>query len=68
MNRATDDLRMVFAMVAQQAFPILPSAEDPDAGNVYRDLKFPDDVYQHIEEYHEKKAEAEHAVPRPPTG
>jgi hypothetical protein len=47
---------------SQQAFPILPNAEDPDAGNVYRDLKFPDDVYQHIEEYHEKKAEAEHAT------
>lgn len=47
---------------SQQSFPILPNADDPDAGNVYRDLKFPDDVYQHIEEYHEKKADAEHAT------
>lgn len=43
---------------AQQDFPILPNADDPDAGNVYRDLIFPDDVYQDIAEYHEQKAEA----------
>ena len=43
---------------SQQDFPILPNADDPDAGNVYRDLKFPDDVYQDIAEYHEQKAEA----------
>ena len=43
---------------AQQEFPILPNADDPDAGNVYRDLTFPDGVYQDIAEYHEQKAEA----------
>ena len=43
---------------AQQDFPILPNADDPDAGNVYRDLTFPDGVYQDIEAYHEQKAEA----------
>jgi hypothetical protein len=43
---------------SQQAFPICPDADDPDACNVYKDLKFPDHVYEHIEEYHEKKAEA----------
>lgn len=43
---------------AQQEFPILPNVDDPDAGNVYRDLTFPDDVYQDIAEYHEQKAEA----------
>jgi len=43
---------------SQQDFPILPNGNDPDAGNVYRDLKFPDDVYQDIAEYHEQKAEA----------
>jgi hypothetical protein len=26
---------------------------------VYKDLKFPDEVYEHIEHYHEKKQEAE---------
>jgi hypothetical protein len=43
---------------AQQEFPICPNPEDPDAGNVYRDLQFPDDVYEEIEEYHEQKAAA----------
>lgn len=38
----------------QQEFPICPT-NDPDACNVYRDLKFPDHVYEHIQEYYEKK-------------
>lgn len=40
----------------EQEFPIVPQSEDPDCGNVYRSLKFPDHVYQHIEEYQEEKA------------
>ncbi len=40
----------------QQRFPICPT-DDPGACNVYKDLKFPDDVYEHIQEYYEKKAE-----------
>ncbi|HSU66438.1 MAG TPA: hypothetical protein VLJ39_06185 [Tepidisphaeraceae bacterium] len=43
---------------AEQEYPICPNADDPDACNVYKNLKFPDGVYQHIEEYHEQKAEA----------
>jgi hypothetical protein len=43
---------------SQQEFPICPSS-DPDACNVYRDLKFPDHIYENIERYQEKKAEAE---------
>jgi hypothetical protein len=42
---------------SQQNFPICPT-DDPDACNVYRDLKFPDHVYEHIQQYYEKKAEA----------
>ena len=38
-----------------QRFPICPTS-DPDACNVYKDLKFPDHVYEHIEEYYEQKA------------
>jgi len=38
----------------EQAFPICPT-DDPDACNVYRDLKFPDHVYEHIQEYYAKK-------------
>lgn len=42
----------------EQDFPILPDPDDPDAGNVYRDLHFPDAVYEHIAEYYEQKTEA----------
>jgi hypothetical protein len=42
----------------QQEFPIVPNPDDPDAGNVYRDLTFPDGVYEEIAEYHEQKVEA----------
>lgn len=40
----------------KQDFPVLPNQSDPDAGNVYQDLTFPDDVYEHISEYYEQKA------------
>ncbi len=43
----------------EQDFPILPNPDDPNAGNVYRDLHFPDDVYEHIGQYYEQKAEAQ---------
>lgn len=42
----------------QQDFPICPNPEDPDACNVYRDLNFPDHVYEHISEYYEQKTSA----------
>ena len=35
-----------------------PNPDDPDEANVYKDLHFPDKVYDHITEYHEKKTEA----------
>jgi hypothetical protein len=41
---------------AQQDFPICPNADDPDACNVYKDLQFPESVYEHISEYREQKA------------
>ena len=37
----------------KQDFPILA---DPDAGNVYRDLDFPESVYDSISAYHESKS------------
>lgn len=43
---------------AQQEFPIIPNPDDPDSGNVYRDLEFPDHVYENIQEYYEQKASA----------
>jgi hypothetical protein len=41
----------------EQDFPIIPNG-DPDAASLFRDLKFPDHVYQHIEEYREAKMHA----------
>ena len=41
----------------EQEFPICPDAENPDACNVYKDLKFPDEVYQSISEYYEEKTQ-----------
>jgi hypothetical protein len=40
----------------EQEFPICPNPEDPDACNVYKDLEFPESVYQHITGYHGQKA------------
>jgi len=42
----------------QQSFRILAHPDSPDAGNVYQDLTFPDDVYESIRAYHEQRAEA----------
>ncbi len=40
---------------SEQEFPILPHPEDPNCGNLYRNLKFPDQIYKHIEHYQEDK-------------
>jgi len=40
----------------KQDFPILADPDDPDAGNVYRDLDFPESVYDSISAYHENKS------------
>jgi hypothetical protein len=47
---------------AQQDFPICPNPEDPNSGNVYRELRFPDHVYEQINEFWEEKAEGEEAT------
>lgn len=49
----------ILAWQSQQEFPILPNPDDPDCGNVYRNLKFPQKVYEHIQEYQEEKMQAE---------
>lgn len=40
----------------EQEFPIIPNPDDPDSGNVYNELTFPDSLYQDIEEYREEKS------------
>lgn len=42
----------------KQDFPLLANPADPDTGNLYRELDFPEDVYERIEEYQEQKAGA----------
>ena len=42
----------------EQDFPIIPNPDDPDSGNVYRDLQFPEHVYEHIQEYYDHKQQA----------
>ena len=42
---------------SEQDFPFIDAA-DPDSGNLYRNLKFPTEIYNHIEHYQEAKAEA----------
>lgn len=44
---------------AQQDFPICPEPDDPQACNVYRELQFPDEIYERIGEFWEEKARAE---------
>src|SRR5690242_7145278 len=40
----------------RQDFPICPNPDDPRACNVYRDLTFPEGVYEDIEEFYEERA------------
>ena len=42
----------------RQEFAICPHPDDPDACNVYKDLQFPERVYDHISDYHEHKQDA----------
>lgn len=47
----------ILAWQKEQDFPICPNPDDPDGCNVYKDLNFPEHVYEHIQQYVEKKAE-----------
>ena len=44
---------------AHQEFQLIPDPNDPDMGNIYRELRFPDGLYEHINHYYEDKAESE---------
>ncbi len=45
---------------SRQDYAIIENLDDADLGNVYKDLRFPDEVYQHIEHYREQKMHATH--------
>ena len=51
--------RTVLEWQQHQDFSICPNPGDPDGCNVYRDLVFPDAVYERIEEYHYQKVRPE---------
>lgn len=48
----------ILAWQSEQEFPILPHPDDPDCGNLYRNLKFPEEIYSHIGHYQERKSES----------
>ncbi|HLJ66102.1 MAG TPA: hypothetical protein VKX16_01920 [Chloroflexota bacterium] len=48
----------ILAWQAEQEFPICPDAEDPNGCDVYRELRFPDEVYDAIRQFWEERAEA----------
>jgi hypothetical protein len=44
---------------SEQEFPICPTPDDPNSCNVYRELTFPEGIYDHIGEFWESKAAQE---------
>jgi hypothetical protein len=44
---------------AQQEFAICPDADDPNACNVYSDLRFPESVYENVNEFYEEQSESQ---------
>ena len=51
--------RRILEWQAQQAFPICPTPDDPDACNPYRELEMPQEVLEDIEEYREQRFDAQ---------
>jgi hypothetical protein len=49
----------VLEWMKRQDFEICDEPSDPDACNVYKDLQFPRELYESIQQYREEKAEAE---------
>jgi hypothetical protein len=45
----------------EQAYQIIPEPDDPNSGNLYKELRFPDEVYEQIGEYYGEQAEAAEA-------
>jgi hypothetical protein len=49
----------ILQWMERQEFPICPTPDDPNGCNVYRELQFPDSIYEQINEFWEERAEAE---------
>lgn len=46
----------VLAWQRRQDFPICPNPQDPNGCDVYKELRFPDEVYDRIQEFYEDLA------------
>ena len=46
---------------SQQEFPICPTPDDPDSCNVYSDLRFPEGIYDNINEFYQEQASSAEA-------
>jgi hypothetical protein len=46
---------------SQQEFPICPTPDDPNSCNVYSDLRFPEGIYENIDEFYQEQAESAEA-------
>jgi hypothetical protein len=51
--------------MSKQNFPICPDPADPDQCNVYKNLDFPREIYEKIENYYMRKADKYVTEPRP---
>lgn len=45
----------ILEWMGQQDFPICEDASDPNSCNVYKNLKFPPDIYEKISSYYQDK-------------
>jgi len=48
----------ILEWMQKQDFPLCPDTGDPTQCNVYRNLDFPKEVYDRIEQFHEERSEA----------
>ena len=49
----------ILEWMEQQDFPICPDEKDPGGCNVYRELQFPEEIYDQIEEFREEQYQAD---------
>ena len=49
----------VLDWMSRQKFPICPEPTDPDQCNVYKNLNFPKEIYDKIQDFYEGKAESQ---------
>ncbi len=49
----------ILEWMRKQDFPVCPDPSDPGQCNVYRNLEFPKEVYEKIQEFHAQRAAAD---------